>query len=280
MPEPIPLPPIADQPLSVLLLAHNAANEVDHVVDDWVQRLNALNREYEILIVEYGSTDGTAAQIEASAARHPCVRLLKLVQPGGAGDALKLGLAAARWPLLVTATCDQQYDPADLPTLLAEIDKLHLVSGIRRWMPVPLPLRILGGTYRLLVRILFGFAPDPLPSWHGWREQAFRLWNRAVFAVRLRDVNCALRLFRREIFEHLPIQSHGDFVQAEVLAKANFLGCYMSEVPVTYRPRSDLSRGPWRKDFLRIYSHPRFDTPPSEPAADWSGGGGESTLPA
>ena len=54
-----PLPPIADQPLSVVLLAHNEEAQLETVVNEWLTFLNGLGRDYEVLLVDEGSTDGT-----------------------------------------------------------------------------------------------------------------------------------------------------------------------------------------------------------------------------
>jgi hypothetical protein len=168
-------------------------------------------------------------------------------------------LAVASKPLFFYTTCDRQYDFSDLKKLLPEIDKVHLVSGFRLWQPVPAWLRGLGMVYRLILWLVLGFAPERLPGWLGWKEQLYRLVIRAVFAVRLRDINCLFRLFRRDIFARIPLQSSGDFVHTEIVAKANFLGCYMhDEVTVVYRPPEGRERGPVWDDLRRVFSHPDF----------------------
>ena len=269
MPELPSLPAVADQPVSAVLLAYNDEAHAGAVVEDWARLFEDMGREYELIVVDDGSTDRTAEVVEAVAARRPSVKPVRRAEHRGHGAALRDGVAAATKPLLFYTTCDRRHDPGDFKGLLAEIDKVHVISGFRRWKPVPLPLRALGAAYRLVMRVVFGYPPEPLPGWLGGRAYAFRLLNRAVFAVRLRDVNCAFRLLRREVFARMPIQSDGAFVHAEVLAKANFLGCYMNDdVLVTYRPRPDADDDPggWRKDFSRVLSHPNFR--PAPPASE------------
>src|SRR5205807_2231992 len=117
------------------------------------------------------------------------------------------------------------------------------VSGFRLWQPVPAPLRWLGRAWRLVLRAFLGLGVEPLPGWLGMREHLYRALCRAAFALRLQDVNCAFRLCRRDIFERIPIQSEGDFVHTELLAKANFLGCYLNdEVTVSHQPRAGAAR--------------------------------------
>jgi glycosyltransferase involved in cell wall biosynthesis len=257
-----PLSPIADQPLSVVLLAHNEAPHLEAVVNDWLTLLAELGRDHEVLLVDAGSTDGTLELAESLATRVGGLQVLRSAGRGH-GAALRTALVLARKPLLFYTTCDRQYQAAELMLLLAEIDKVHLISGFRRWRPIPVWLRWPGRVYRLALRILLGFAPEPLRLWLGWREYLFRMAIRIFFAVRLQDVNCVFRLCRRDIFAHIPIQSEGDFVHAEVLAKANFLGCYMSDdIAVTYQPRTEdddqaQRRQRW-KDGYRVLSHPDF----------------------
>jgi hypothetical protein len=120
--------------------------------------------------------------------------------------------------------------------------------------------------------VLLGLPTEPPPGWLGWPAYRYRFKIRALFGVRLRDIDSKFKLFRRRIFDRFPIQSDGDFVHAEILAKANFLGCYMDEVPVADRP------GPFapvpepppappivREEMKRVFRNPIFLPPRSEP---------------
>jgi glycosyltransferase involved in cell wall biosynthesis len=260
MPEPPTLVPIADQPLSVVLLAHDDEAHLEAVVDAWAAQLNGLGRAHEILLVDEGSNDGSMAKAEALCTRRPALRLIRLPQPLGIGAALRAGVAQAQFPLLLYTTADQQYQPGDLPAFLKEIDRVHLVSGFRRWQPVPFLARILGGTYRLLAKILVDLSSPPLPGWLGWNEHFYRMLIRVVFAVRSLDMNCYYVLCRREIFSQAPIQSDGPFAHTEILAKVNFLGYLIGEeIPIAHRPRvEDSRRLEWFADFMRVLRNPDF----------------------
>jgi glycosyltransferase involved in cell wall biosynthesis len=266
MPELPELPPIASQPISVLLLAHNDEAHLRAILDDWHSVLSGLGRDHELILADEGSTDKTSTVAREWAASHPELKLVRSDQAVGLGAAIKRGLAAARFPLVALATADHQYRPADFPALLREIDKVHLVSGFRRWQPVPWGLRVLGWVRRFLMRIIFDVATHPLPGWLGWRDHLDRLLIRILFGVRVQDVRCAFCLCRRTIFERIPIQSRGSFVLAEILAKANFLGHLLAEeVPIVYRPRpaegfAALERGrrQWWQDGYRVFAAPSF----------------------
>src|SRR5262249_10962309 len=123
MPELPSLPPIASAPVSLLLLAHEDAAHAPDVVSAWADQFDKLQREYEILVIDDGPRDLTA--VLAAAKTLPQLRVLGHTVERGPGAALRTGLAAARFPLVVTCPCDRQYRPEDLGLLLKEIDKVQ-----------------------------------------------------------------------------------------------------------------------------------------------------------
>lgn len=208
-----------------------------------------------------GSTDRTVLLAGALRSRVPRLRLLGHTKHRGSGAALATALAAARHPLLLTATCDQQYEPASLKVLLEHINNVHFVNGHRVWQKAPVWVRVLGWLQRAFVRVLFDLPLNPSPGWLGWRGEGWWYVGRLLFGLRIHDLDCGLRLYRRHIFDRIPIQSKGDFHRTEVLAKANFLGCIMCDVPVPYHPRTgiDAQRDEEVKaDLKRVFFHPDF----------------------
>jgi glycosyltransferase involved in cell wall biosynthesis len=281
MPELPPLPPIADQPLSVVLLAHNDRVHLGTVVAEWLAFLSGLGRDFELIVVDDGSTDGTAG-LSPPAADHPRVQFLRHAKPQGEGAALRTALAVARHPLLAYAPCDPRFPPGDLNRLLTkrtapnkpdlEIDHVHLMSGYRAGRPMPLALRALGALARLVSRVVFSHAPAPLPGWLGWRRHLGGLLVRWLFGVRYRDVASPFRLLRRDILARVPLQSDGPFVHVEVVAKANFLGHVLGEemaLPgAPPEPRSPPVGGSGREMFreaVRLFRQPDFGQPPAAP---------------
>jgi glycosyltransferase involved in cell wall biosynthesis len=237
MPDHPELPTIAAAPLSVLLPAYNQEAGLALVVEGWIAQLDTLNRDYEIIFVDDGSTDRTAEQADALAARFPRVRVLRQTAPQGLGAALRTALAAAQFPLVLFAECTDAYQPADLKPMLEMIDHVHVVCGHRVWRK-----------------------PDRL----SWKEYRYLWLVRLFFGVRVKDVNCALKLFRRALFARMPIQSNGSFVHAELIAKANFLGGYLGDVAVQFQPGGlappKVHPEPrfWRTEALRVFQRPDF----------------------
>ncbi len=198
----------------------------------------------------------------------PDVKLLRHEQPRGLGAAMRTGLAATTHPLIVLALCDPAYRPSDLGRFLASMDRVHFLSGFRAARPVPLAARAVGLCWRVLCRLLFAYTPPRLPGWLGRRGHLASLVARIVFGVRLRDVGCPYRVFRREILARSPIQSDGEFALVEQLAKVNFAGFYFGEEEVTLaiEPRPSGSRRQSLREGYRVFARPDFGKPDGEPA--------------
>jgi hypothetical protein len=202
--------------------------------------------------------------------RHGHLKLVRHDARQGEGAALKSGLAVARYPLLFYTVCDPCYKPADFKRLLAEIDKVHLISGYRGGHPVPILVRFFGSLISFCSRVLLGTPLTPLPGWLGWKRHLGRLMVRIAFAVRNQDVACPFRLIRREVFARMPVQSKGAFVHAEILAKANFLGCLLGEEillgdrqrPIPLDGRRTEPGGQMLWEGFRLFQNPKFSPPP------------------
>jgi dolichol-phosphate mannosyltransferase len=270
------LPSIASAPLSVVLLTQNQASCLEQVLADWVTFLNRLDREYELILIDDGSTDATATLAAKLASSQPRVQFLQHAAARGDGAALRTALGAARHPLLFYTRCDPLYQPADLGRLLQkrsdprraelEIDHVHILSAARGGRPFPPAWRVVSLLWRGGCRLLLGQAPERSPGWLGWRRSLARWLVRQLFGVRYHDVFCPFRLHRRDILARLPLQSDGSFVHVEILAKANYLGLIMGEEvslePGHYPPLAGKPTPEEHRQILadarRVICHPDF----------------------
>src|SRR5262245_52347010 len=98
MNDPFERPPISGSPLSLVLVARNAAADLDVVLADWVRLLDGLGRDHEILLVDDGSTDETPARADALAGQYPRLRVFHQALRRGFGAALRTGIGAAQYP--------------------------------------------------------------------------------------------------------------------------------------------------------------------------------------
>jgi glycosyltransferase involved in cell wall biosynthesis len=266
MSEPPVRPPIASAPVSVVLIAYEPVSDLPALLNSWKTVLEARG-EYEIILLD--DRGNLLATPDDLAAQFPALRFIRHELRRGFGASLRAGVEAARHPLLFYTTADGQYLPDDLKKLLEQIDQVDLVTGFRRWQPVPAWLRGLGATWRAFMRVVMGVKEEKRSCWLGWPQEWQRVLARVFFGLRVQDVNCAFRLFRREVLDRIPIQSNGAFAQVEVLAKANFLA-WMAEVAVQYSPPSPAGAKyclTWdRAEIAQTFSNPEFRPPPPPPA--------------
>jgi glycosyltransferase involved in cell wall biosynthesis len=272
---------MSDQPhegLTFLLPVHNQAGNLQHALSVWSSTLQTIGRPYEIILIDDGSNDATGKLIDGVDGQlgltHsvPHLRVVRFPERKGCGAAIRAGLEASQHPLIFYSGCEYAYNPADLKKLLARIEeadpetgkKIDLVNGFRADTPVTGWEKLLGNIWRGIVRVVLGLTLPPKMGWLGDKENRYSLWLRVLFALRMGDVDSRFKLFRKKIFERIPIQSDGDFVHAEILCKANFLGCLMDELPVSEKlgpfpahpePSSPTSSG---KELRRVFFHPDF----------------------
>lgn len=262
-------PPPLPEPVAVVIPVHNAGGRLAPALARWDEALSALGREYTIIVVNDGSTDGTGAAALELARQYPRTTVLSHDKRQGFGACLCTALPACTAPILAHVTLDYPYDPVDLKRLLDRLDQPcdvygvqavpDAVSGCRVGRPVPAAWRLVGRVYRAFYRVVLGVSAEPLAGWLGFREhaRAWVVW--LTMGVPLADVNSGLRVFRRRVFERFPIQSDSDFAHAEIFAKLTFLTALVAEEPLT--PASDPVPPSWWADFWTVFRHPRFHHP-------------------
>lgn len=269
--------PDENEPVTVAIPVRDAAGVIGAAVGVWLDALTKLGREFELILLDDGSTDGTADRADALARRRAHVRVLRHDTPRGFGASLRTALADARHPLFFYTALDYPYTPADLGKLLDRIGDvdpvfgrpLDLVSGCRTGRPVPPAWRAVGVAYRLFCRVALGLRPEPLAGWLGFRQH-LRSWvGWVLLGAPLVDVDGAFKLFRRSALDRFPIQSDGGFAHAELIAKATFTSCLMDELPLTPNPAA-IPHVSW-DEFGKVFRNARFYPPPQPtpaPAAE------------
>ncbi len=217
-------PPGGDEPpraarvarLSYFFPAHNEEANLEGLVDEALETLPSIADTFEIIAVDDGSKDRTAEIADRLAAEHPdVVRVVHHPVNRGYGEALRSGFGAARYELLAFTDGDRQFRIEDLARLtarLGEPDHPDAVVGyrIRRADPI--------------VRIVYA--------------RTYKLANRILFGLRVRDVDCACKLFRREALEGIRVESGGAFFSAELLIKVRQADRLVVEVGVPHYPRT------------------------------------------
>ena len=252
--------------VTVVIPAHDAAAALERVLPAWGAVLTNLGRPFEILVVNDGSTDGTAAALDKLAGRVPHLSVLKHDARRGFGACLRTALAEAKYPLFLYAGVDYPYTPTDIKPMLERIDlrdellgqQPDLISGARAGQPQPFLVKYLSGAWKLFWRVFAGLPVMESPPWYGWGEWWYRARVGWVFGVPLADVNSAFKLYRTAFLKRFPIQSDGDFVHTELVAKATFLTSIMDEVPITPKSEPLPPLGPLGADKRKVFRTPEF----------------------
>jgi dolichol-phosphate mannosyltransferase len=241
--------------LSLVIPAYNEEAGVRHAVREADDALERLAHEYEIVIVDDGSTDATAEVAAEAAWNRPPVRVLSHPVNRGYGAALRTGFEAARFDRVAFTDADCQFYLNDLALLLPLTERYPIAVGYRADRQDPWPRRFCSWGYNVLVRRLLG--------------------------TRVRDCDCALKVFRKEALANLLPRARDFFVNTEMLARARRLGYEVAEVAVRHRPRlhgrSTVRLGDipktltqlvpfwWKHGVLR---RPFDDSPPTHPARE------------
>jgi len=265
MPHPDNKPAISKEPISVVLPAHEKASNLESCVRAWLQFLRQLGQPFELILIEDSGGDRTGTLAQALASQNPEIALIQDPNAHGFGAALRSALEKARYPLFFYTSLEYPYAPADLRKLLDRMDDVDLVSGYRAALRLSRSARILQAIINLVTMILIGLKRDGLPGWLGWKAHTYSWLVRFLLGVHVIDVDSAFKLFRREIFARIPIQSDGILVHTEIIAKANFLNCWMDEIPIgaAAGAKAELLVIPfsWREHFLgmrRLLGRPDF----------------------
>jgi glycosyltransferase involved in cell wall biosynthesis len=198
--------------LSIVLPAYNEEENVERAVEDVSAVAQQLGIEYEIILVNDGSKDRTGEIARELEPRIPHFRLVEHYPNRGYGGALKAGFEAARMELVAFVPADNQFVFGEIEGFLGEIEQADIVCGYRAERQDPLVRKFNALGWNMLVRLLFGYL--------------------------CRDIDCGFKLFRREVLDHVHVESDGAMVDTEFLAGARARGFRIAEVPVTHLPRT------------------------------------------
>lgn len=192
--------------------AFNDEGSIAELVERALALLPQFTDDYEVIVVNDGSSDGTAARLDELAQKFERVRVIHHLHNRGYGGALRSGFAHASKDLVFYTDGDGQYDVRELakliPLMTGEVD---VVNGYKIKRADNRRRIVLGAIYKFLARWLFG-----LP---------------------IRDVDCDFRLIRRTKIQSIDLVSASGVVCTEMVYKLRQAGCRFVETPVSHYPR-------------------------------------------
>lgn len=199
--------------LSVFFPSFNEEGNVEITVKRAVDVLTRLNLEYEIILVNDGSTDNTRRVAESLARKNSKIRVINHPKNLGYGEVLKSGFYNARYDNIVYTDGDGQFDFSEVTKFLDKIDNFDLIVGYR--------IKRRDHFFRILFK-------------EGWRLSLF-----AFFRLTLKDVDCGFKMVKREVLQKIPhLESQrGAMINAELVIKAKKMGFKIGQVGVTHYPR-------------------------------------------
>lgn len=197
--------------ISVFLPCHNEEGNVRRVVSALDAELPAIAQQYEIVVVNDGSRDRTGEIADRLAAANPHVKVVHHPVNRGYGGAVISGIRACTQPWVVLFDGDGQFEASDIGRLAAKVPACDVVIGRRLRRADPLMRRVNGKAWTILMR--------------------------AVLGIRVRDIDCGLKLFDCRMLEGIDLQATGAMISAELMAQVAGRGAKICEVDVRHLPR-------------------------------------------
>lgn len=215
--------------LSIFLPAFNEEKNIKTSVLKALEAAESVASAYEVIVINDASTDKTAKVVEKLIDLYPGkVKLVSHPTNKGYGGALTTGIKSAQYDYIFFTDADLQFDLSEIKLLTRHIDNHDAVIGVRKKRQDPF-MRLVNAK--------------------GWN-----ILNRILFGLKVKDIDCAFKLMRRNAVVHLPIRSQGAMVSAEMLILLQKQGARIKEIEVTHFPRTrGVATGAHPKVIIRAF---------------------------
>jgi glycosyltransferase involved in cell wall biosynthesis len=197
--------------ISVFFPCYNEQENVARTTEQALSVLDELKADFEVIIVDDGSSDATGRIADEIARQNSKVKVVHHPSNLGYGAALQSGFRTAGKELVFYTDGDGQFDFGEMPQLLPLMEQYDIVSCYRLNRQDNLIRKINGWAWTKVVCLLFG--------------------------MKIRDIDCAFKLYKREIFDKIKLLSTGALIDTEVLARAIRNGCTITQIGVHHYPR-------------------------------------------
>ncbi len=198
--------------LSIVIPAYNEEESVESTIREVSDVAQQLQRDYEIIVVNDGSTDGTRQTVLKLIYEIPRLKLVEHHPNLGYGAALKAGFNAATNELIVFVPADGQFTFTEIDRVLNGLENADIVCGYRAIRQDNVMRRLNGRGWNAVVRLFFGYL--------------------------CRDIDCGFKLVKKGVLKQVPLFTNGAMIDTELLAGAHARGFRIAEVPVAHLPRN------------------------------------------
>jgi len=198
--------------LSIFFPSYNEEANVERVVSRALEVAPKFASKVEVIVVNDGSKDRTRERAEAMAKKDKRVRAITHEVNKGYGGALITGIQSARYDWVFFTDGDGQFDTAEIEKLVPLTETHDIVVGYRIHRQDPMIRKLNAFMWGTLVRALFG--------------------------IKVRDIDCAFKLFRRKVFDQVEVTAQGAMISTQILATATRRGFSIAEVGVNHYPRT------------------------------------------
>lgn len=198
--------------ISVFFPCYNEQENVGRTVERALAVLKKLETDYELIIVNDGSSDKTGEIADEIADRNNRIKVVHHQRNLGYGAALQSGFKTSTKELVFYTDGDGQFDIEEMPALLPLMENFDIISCYRLNRQDNIIRKINGWCWTKLVCLLFG--------------------------MKIRDIDCGFKLYRREIFDNIKLSSTGALIDTEILARAVRKGYRITQKGVHHYPRA------------------------------------------
>lgn len=198
--------------LTIFFPCYNEEGNVERVTLSALEVGRKIAKDLEVIIVNDGSKDRTAEIADSLAEKYPEVRAVHNNPNRGYGGALQRGFKEASKDWVFYTDGDGQFDISEIAKIIPLLETYDIVSCYRIRRQDPFMRKLNAWLWGRLVNSLFGF--------------------------RLRDVDCAFKIYPRSLFDRITMKSEGALIDTEILAKAHYLGYKIGQVGVHHYPRT------------------------------------------
>jgi glycosyltransferase involved in cell wall biosynthesis len=190
----------------------NEIDNIEQMVLSTMAVTDTITNDYEIIVVDDASTDGCGELIDKLAEKYPKIKPIHHPRNRKLGGALKTGFYNAKNDIVIYIDSDLPIDLNDIKLALPMIEDADVVIGYRLMRTESMRRKVQSRIYNWIIRLLFG--------------------------LKVKDVNFAFKVFKREILDKISLHSEGSFIDAELLIEALRLNYKIKEIGLMYYPRS------------------------------------------